>query len=50
MSSKGNDEKRVMHSKSDNIKIMSHNKVDVVTGQHFLNFFFLDMKMVWKNQ
>ena len=30
MASKDNDEERVMHSKSDNIKIMINNKADVV--------------------
>ena len=30
MSCKGNDEKRVMHSKSDNIEIMINNKADQV--------------------
>ena len=40
MSSKDNDEERVMHSKSDNIEIMVNNKVDEVIEE-----LFSDMKI-----
>ena len=50
MSSKDNNDERVIHSKSDNKDIMSHNKADEVTEQLFLNFFFLDIRLVWKHQ
>ena len=35
ISSKGNDEKRLMHSKSDNIEIMSNDKANKVGEKHF---------------
>ena len=35
--------KNVMHSKSDNMKVMSHNKPDEVMGE-LLSHFILDTK------
>ena len=44
ISSKGNSEERVMHSKSDNIEIMINYKADVVMEELFIHF-FLTMKL-----
>ena len=47
--SKDNDEKHVMHSKSDNIEIMIYNKTDEDIG-NFLNHFLINIRFDWKNQ
>ena len=49
LSSKNNDEKLVMHSKSDNIEIMINDKTDELI-ENFLNHFLIDMKLDWKHQ
>ena len=43
ISSKVNEKEHVMHSKSDNIKIMINDKVDETTSNSFFNHFFLDI-------
>ena len=49
LSSKSNDEKLVMHSKSDNIEIMINDKTDELI-ENFSNHFLIDMKLDWKHQ
>ena len=44
ISSKDNGEERVIHSKSDKIEIMSHDKADEVI-EELSNHFFLDIKL-----
>ena len=46
---KGIDEKHVLHSKSDNIKIMTYDKANEVKAE-FLNYIFLDIKLGWENE
>ena len=48
ISSKDNEEERVIHSKSDSIEIMINDKKDEVT-EKFFNHFFLDIKLNWKH-
>ena len=45
MSSRNNDEEPVMHSKSDNIEIISHDEVDV-----FIEELFPSLLSSWKCQ
>ena len=49
ISSKGNDEERVMHSKSNNIEFMIFNNVDEVTEELFEPP-FIDKKCFQNNQ
>ena len=49
ISSKDNDEERVMHSKSDNIEIMINNRADEVIEELF-NYLFIGIKLDWKHQ
>ena len=49
ISSKGNDEERVMHSKSNNIEFMIFNNVDEVTEELFEPP-FIDKKCLQNNQ
>ena len=46
--SKDNDEELVVHPKTGNKEVIN-GKVDEVI-KNFLNHFFTDIKMIWKNQ
>ena len=48
ISSKENDEERVMHSKSDNIEIVINDKADEVIEELFKSH-FIDIIIIWKN-
>ena len=53
MSSKDNDEQRVMHLRSDNTEIMIDDKADEVRIKLYKNMFspfFLNIKLGWKHQ
>ena len=53
MSSKDNDEQRVMHSRSDNTEIMIDDKADEVRIKLYKNMFrpfFLNIQLGWKHQ
>ena len=49
ISSKDNDEERVMHSKSDNIEIVINDITNKVM-KNFVNHFLIDIKLDWKHQ
>ena len=46
VSSKGNDEQQVMHSKSDNIEIMINDEADKVIKKPLLNHLKTDIKII----